>query len=533
MPMFLKDVIDTIVSGSGEPIEIIGFKIYLDTSDVLMAAVYIGLVYMSLILLKRPGIMYNINLVTLFGLIVHEMLNINGWLTLIVLAPLPIMSYLIYKVSDKINKGSHLAQQEQSNLSTIVQETFAGIRVVKAYGRENEVNDRFTQASKRYKGKLMQLVFINALFMPTVMALIGLSTILAIYVGGLFSFSGKVTLGEIAAFVSFVNMLTWPFASLGWLTSIIQRAAASQERINDFLKQKPEIVNHNRAPLVLEGKIEFRNVTFTYEGATEPAIKGLSFTIHPGQTAAFVGKTASGKSTILKLLMRQVEPQAGEILIDGQPLNKINLDLFRDQAGIVPQEVFLFSDTIANNIRFGTNHQVSDEELYKVTEYAHVRHNIEAFEHGFETMLGERGQENTTVYEKTEQSIATETGEIIIKTESAKDGNRSFDHSLTIYGILNLSLKTVANVAGNGEQLKKGQLEFVFNKECKLLDVIVIETSGNELVNRELEKFASDLLDKISRENYDHLFLFDNELGFVNEDSCSDNLIVSIAMRTR
>ena len=143
------------------------------------------------------------------------------------------------------------------------------------------------------------------------------------------------------------------------------------------------------------------------------------------------------------------------------------------------------------------------------------------------------GQENTTVYEKTEQSIATETGEIIIKTESTKDGNRSFDHSLTIYGILNLSLKTVANVAGNGEQLKKGQLEFVFNKECKLLDVIVIETSGNELVNRELEKFASDLLDKISRENYDHLFLFDNELGFVNEDSCSDNLIVSIAMRTR
>lgn len=450
--MFLKDVIDTIVSGSGEPIEIIGFKIYLDTSDVLMAAVYIGLVYMSLILLKSiflffqrqtiikvsrhieydmkneiyahyqqlgyffykknstgdlmnrisedvshvrmflgPGIMYNINLVTLFGLIVHEMLNINGWLTLIVLAPLPIMSYLIYKVSDKINKGSHLAQQEQSNLSTIVQETFAGIRVVKAYGRENEVNDRFTQASKRYKGKLMQLVFINALFMPTVMALIGLSTILAIYVGGLFSFSGKVTLGEIAAFVSFVNMLTWPFASLGWLTSIIQRAAASQERINDFLKQKPEIVNHNRAPLVLEGKIEFRNVTFTYEGATEPAIKGLSFTIHPGQTAAFVGKTASGKSTILKLLMRQVEPQTGEILIDEQPLNKINLDLFRDQAGIVPQEVFLFSDTIANNIRFGTNHQVSDEELYKVTEYAHVRHNIEAFEHGFETMLGERG----------------------------------------------------------------------------------------------------------------------------------------------
>ncbi len=452
MPMFLKDVIDTIISGNGKPIEVIGLKIYLDTSDVLMVAVYIGVVYMSLILLKSiflffqrqtiikvsrhieydlkneiyghyqklgysfykknstgdlmnrisedvshvrmflgPGIMYNINLVTAFALIVYQMININAWLTLIVLLPLPLMSYLIYKVSDKINKVSHLAQQEQSSLSTIVQETFAGIRVVKAYGRENEVNERFTSASRQYKGKLMRLVLINALFMPTIMCLIGLSTILAIYVGGLFSFTGEITFGGITAFVFFVNILTWPFASLGWLTSIIQRAAASQERINDFLKQEPEIINTNHTPFVFQGKIEFKNVTFTYEGATESAIRHLSFTILPGQTAAFVGRTASGKSTILKLLMRQVEPQSGEILIDGQPLHEINIDAFRDQTGIVPQEVFLFSDTIANNIRFGTNEPVTDEELYTVTEYAHVRHNIEAFEHGFETILGERG----------------------------------------------------------------------------------------------------------------------------------------------
>ncbi len=452
MQTFLKDVIDTIISGNGKPFDVLGFNIVLDTSDAMMIAINIGVVYMSLILLKSiflffqrqtiikvsrfiefdlkneiyqqyqrlgygfykrnstgdlmnrisedvshvrmflgPGIMYNINLVVVFALVVYEMLSINIWLTLIVLFPLPIMSYLIYKVSDKINKMSHLAQKDQSNLTTITQETFSGIRVVKAYGRENEMNEQFIDSSKKYKGKLMKLVLINALFTPTITSLIGLSTILAIYIGGLLSFTGEISFGEIVLFVSFINILTWPFASLGWLTSIIQRAVASQERINEFLKEKPEIENNNQTPFTLKGKIEFRNVTFTYEGANHPAISNLSFIIESGDTAAFIGKTASGKSTILKLLLRQVEPQSGEILIDDIPLSQVNLDAFRDQLGIVPQEVFLFSDSIANNIRFGTNSLVSQDDIIQVTEYAHVRHNIEEFEHGFETILGERG----------------------------------------------------------------------------------------------------------------------------------------------
>lgn len=465
MPLFLKDVIDSIINGENS-IHVVGFNIPIDTSKASKVALYIGLVYMTLVLLKSiflffmrqtiikvsryiefdlkneiyahyqelgynfykenstgdlmnrvsedvsyvrtflgPGIMYNINLVAIFTMIVYQMLNINVWLTFIVLIPLPIMSILIYRVSEKMNQMSLVVQKEQSGLSTIVQETFTGIGVIKAYERENEVNDRFVDASKTYKKKQMNLVLINALFQPTILLLIGISTILSIYVGGLFSFTGDISYGGITAFVFFVGSLTWPFASLGWLTSVIQRAAASQERINEFLKTKPEITNPTNQPFLYNGKIEFRNVTFTYKGMAEPAIKNLSFTIHPHETVAFVGRTASGKSTILKLLLRQIEPQSGEILIDNQPLNSINLEQFREQVGIVPQEVFLFSDTIANNIRFGANHEVSNEEIIKATELAHIRHNIEAFENGYETLLGERGM-NLSGGQKQRISIA-------------------------------------------------------------------------------------------------------------------------------
>jgi len=451
MPVFLKDVIDSIIAGDGN-VEVIGVNVEIDPNDVLGMALYIGLIYMSLILLKSiflffmrqtiikvsryiefdlkneiyaqyqklgynfykqnstgdlmnrisedvshvrmylgPGIMYNLNLLAAFTMIVYQMVAINGILTVIVLIPLPIMSFLIYKVSNRMSKLSLESQKEQSNLSTIVQETFAGIRVVKAYGREQEVNERFESSSMKYRGKLMKLVLINSLFQPTIMCLIGLSTILSIYVGGLLTYTGEVSLGGITAFVFFVNSLTWPFASLGWLTSVIQRAGASQSRINEFLKQTPEVVNPTSEPFSYSGKIEFRNVTYTYEGAVVPAISNLSFTVEPNETVAFFGRTASGKSTVLKLLMRQIEPQQGEILIDGKPLNSINIDEFRNQVGIVPQEVFLFSDTINNNIRFGTNEPVSDEDVRLATEYAHVRHNIESFEFGFDTVLGERG----------------------------------------------------------------------------------------------------------------------------------------------
>lgn len=453
MPIFLKDTIDNITNASDSAFNILGLELKIDTSDVLTAAIFIGLTYMALILLKGiflffmrqtiikisryieydlkneiyaqyqrldytfykrnntgdlmnrisedvsqvrmylgPGVMYTVNLVALSSMSVYQMIAINPTTTLITLLPLPIMSFLIYRVSKKMNSISTSVQQGQSRLSTIVQETFSGIRVVKAYSREEQVNDRFFEASAEYKKRNMRLVLVNSLFMPTIVFLIGLSTVLSIYFGGLMTYTGEMTLGDITAFIFYVNSLTWPFASLGWVTAIIQRAAASQERINEFLKVEPEIVSSNEAPFKFSGKIEFRNVSYTYPNSGITAVRNLSFVIEPGETLAFVGRTASGKSTILKLIMRQLDPQEGEILVDGQNIKDINLYDFRDQTGIVPQEVFLFSDTIANNIKFGAlEDDVSEDELIRVTTLSHVYHNIQGFEDGFETLLGERG----------------------------------------------------------------------------------------------------------------------------------------------
>ncbi len=351
------------------------------SEDVSQVRMYLG-----------PGIMYAINLVILFILVITQMVMISPTLTIYVLIPLPIMSYLIYKVSSKMNSLSMEVQREQSLMSTLAQETFSGIRVVKAYSRENEIHDKFNASAEAYKKKNMRLVLVNALFMPTIVFLIGLSTILSIYIGGLQTFSNEIEIEDILAFVIFVNMLTWPFVSIGWVTSIIQRAAASQERINQFLKIEPKIVNKNHESLEFKGKIEFKNVTYVYPNSGTVAIDNLSFTIEPGETLAIIGKTGSGKSTILHLLMRNIEPDSGQILIDGKDLKEINLDEFRKITGVVPQEVFLFSDTIANNIRFGiTDRYVQEDELKVAAKKAHVLHNIEQFPDRFETLLGERG----------------------------------------------------------------------------------------------------------------------------------------------
>lgn len=356
------------------------------SEDVSQVRMYLG-----------PGVMYALNLIILFVLAITQMVIISPSLTLYVLVPLPLMSYLIYKVSSKMNSLSMEVQKEQSMMSTLAQETFSGIRVVKAYSREKEIHDKFSSSAESYKKKNMRLVLVNALFMPTIVFLIGLSTILAIYFGGLKTFSVdgqevELLRGDILAFVIFVNMLTWPFVSIGWVTNIIQRAAVSQERINQFLKIKPKIVNKNHQPFEFKGKIEFRNVTYVYPNSGTKAIDNLSFTIEPGETFAIIGRTGSGKTTILHLLMRNIEPDEGQILIDGVDLREINLDAFRRETGIVPQEVFLFSDTIANNIRFGvSDRDVDEEELKEVTRKAHVLHNIEQFPDGFETLLGERG----------------------------------------------------------------------------------------------------------------------------------------------
>ncbi len=339
-----------------------------------------------------PGLMYTINLAVLSILSIYNMVQINGYLTIYVLLPLPLMSFLIYKVSSRMSRLSTVVQKEQSYMSTLAQEYFSGMRVVKAYSRQESVQNKFDESTDNYKTKNMRLVLVNALFMPTIFMLIGLSTLLCIYLGGLLHYDQEISLGGIMAFIFYVNLMTWPFASVGWVTSLIQRAAASQERINEFLKVEPEIENTNDQPFDLAGKIEFRNVTYTYPNSNITAIKNLSFILEKGETLGVVGRTGSGKSTILKLLMRQIEPQSGEILIDDKPLNSINLEDFRDQTGVVPQDVFLFSDSIKNNLLFGSHQdEVSDDRLKEVTEISHVYHNIMDFKNGFETLLGERG----------------------------------------------------------------------------------------------------------------------------------------------
>lgn len=339
-----------------------------------------------------PGIMYSINLAVMAILIVWNMVSISVPLTIAVLIPLPIMSFLIYKVASKMNSLSKTVQEEQSNMSTIAQETFTGIRVIKAYSRLEETKNKFSKSVENYKNKSMKLVLVNSFFMPTIFLLIGISTIVCIYLGGLLHFDGDITPGNIVTFIFYVNMLTWPFASIGWVTSLTQRAAASQARINEFLETKPEIVNNSDLPFEFNGEIEFKNVSYTYTNSGITAIKNLSFKLIKGETLGIVGRTGSGKSTILKLLMRQIDPDEGEILIDGVNIKNINMEAFRDQTGIVPQDVFLFSDTIKNNLEFGSvEGEVSEERLVEVTKMAHVYHNINAFNDKFETLLGERG----------------------------------------------------------------------------------------------------------------------------------------------
>lgn len=352
------------------------------SEDVSQVRMYLG-----------PGIMYTINLVALSALVIYQMVKISPSLTLFVLLPLPLMSFLIYKVSSKMNSLSKEVQVEQSFMSTLAQETFSGIRVVKAYSREKELHNKFNKSADNYKTKNMRLVMVNSLFMPTIVFLIGLSTVLTIYLGGLMSYDGSISPGGIVAIIFFVNKLTWPFASVGWVTSINQRAAASQERINQFLKIKPNIVNTKKeSEFNFKGNIEFKNVSYVYPNSGIVAIKDLSFEIKPNNTLAIIGHTGSGKSTILNLLMRNIDPDSGEILIDGVNLKDINLDAFRRQAGIVPQEVFLFSDTIGNNIKFGTTDGVASQELIEeVARKAYVLHNIEQFPDKFDTLLGERG----------------------------------------------------------------------------------------------------------------------------------------------
>lgn len=338
-----------------------------------------------------PAVMYSIDTVIRFTIIIIFMYNVSPKLTFYTLLPLPLLSYCIYKLSSEINKRSTLFQQNLSNLSSFSQEIFSGIRVIKAYALENQNQNDFAALSEESRTKNMKLAVVNSLFGPLMLLLIGLSNLVVIFVGGMMYIDGSITsIGTIAEFILYVNMLTWPVASIGWVSSLVQEAEASQKRINEFLKIEPEIKNNVTPRTPIQGSIAFKNVSYTYKDTAIEGLKDISFTVNRGETLAILGKTGSGKSTILSLICRLYDIEKGEILIDGTKINKVNLNDLRESIGIVPQDAFLFSDSIKNNIKFGKE-TATDEEVITAAKNAVVHDNIIHFKNQYETILGERG----------------------------------------------------------------------------------------------------------------------------------------------
>jgi ATP-binding cassette subfamily B multidrug efflux pump len=337
-----------------------------------------------------PSIMYAINTAVLFLMVIYAMLMVNVRLAVFSLLPLPVLALAIYLVNTEINHRSERIQERLSGLSSFVQESFSGIRVIKSYVRENFITSSFRKESEAYKTDSLSLVKVQALFYPVMLLLAGLSTLITVYVGGIEVMKGNITAGNIAEFIVYVNLLTFPVLSLGWVTSLIQRAAASQKRINEYLETVSEIDQPNVPPIDIKGNIEFKNVSFTYPDTGITALKEVSFSAAPGELIAIIGRTGSGKSTIANLLMRMYDCTSGEILIDGKPVKNLNLENYRAQTGFVPQEVFLFSDTIANNIAFSVD-KMDMNRVENAARSAAVYENIAAFDEGFATMIGERG----------------------------------------------------------------------------------------------------------------------------------------------
>ena len=351
------------------------------SEDVSKVRMYLG-----------PAIMYTINVAVLIVMVISFMIKISPLLTLYVLIPLPIMSILVYKVSYRINKKSEITQVQQSKLSTFVQETFSGIRVLKAYNRESFFKNEFDQESENYKTASLNLAKTNAFFIPVIVSLIGLSTVIIVYFGGLKSINNELSIGEILQFIFYINMLTWPIASIGWVTSLIQRAAASQKRVNEFLQENPEITDGKNSVEFKNGKIVFNNVSFAYSNTNKEVLKNISFEIEKGKTLAITGKTGSGKSTLANLICRLFDANTGEVSINGMNVKQIQKKSLRTKIGYVPQEVFLFSDTIASNIAFGNKSGKSNnKEVQDAAKQAAVHDNIVQFKNGFDTVIGERG----------------------------------------------------------------------------------------------------------------------------------------------
>ena len=338
-----------------------------------------------------PAIMYSVNTIALLIITFFYMYRQSPELTLYTVSPLPILSYTIFKLSGIINIRSRIVQESLSKLSSFTQEIFTGIQIVKSYAIQEQKSNQFNQLSEINKTNQINLVKMQALFFPLMILLIGVSNIFVIYIGGKQYLDGRIeNIGIIAEFIIYVNMLTWPVASLGWISSIVQQAEASQKRINEFLKQKSEITNKTKAYKKLTGKIEFKNVSFTYSESKIQALKDVDFVIEQNKSLGLIGITGSGKTTALKLLTRMYNLNSGEILIDNKIITEFDLESLRKQIGVVPQDSFLFSDSIINNIRFG-DEKANKKEVEEVCKIAGIHDEIIKFKNGYDTILGERG----------------------------------------------------------------------------------------------------------------------------------------------
>ncbi|ELR70703.1 ABC transporter, transmembrane region:ABC transporter [Fulvivirga imtechensis AK7] len=457
------------------------------SEDVSKVRMYLG-----------PSIMYGLNLITLFAILIPYMLSISVSLTLYALIPLPILSISIYYVNNIINRRSEEIQESQSGLSTFVQEAFSGIRVLKSFTREKDSVMKFTRESDEYKDRSLELTKVQSLFFPLILGLIGLSTILTIYAGSAEVINGTLTFGHIAEFIIYVNLLTWPVTSLGWISSIIQRAAASQKRLNEFLKTENNILSTEDLEVELAGEIEFRDVAFTYPDSGIQALKNVSFQVHPGQSLAIIGTTGSGKSTIANLISRMYDTSGGQILIDGRDIKKYNLISLRSQIGYVPQDVFLFSDTIYNNIAFGAT-EATEERIIDAAKEADVYHNIMDFPNGFNTRVGERG---ITLSGGQKQRVS------IARAISRDPKILMLDDALSA-----VDTKTENTILNSMKRIMKGRTSLIIShrvSSAKLADKIIVLDDGHVV-----EAGTHDMLMKqngMYRELYDKQTLAEETL---------------------
>ena len=349
------------------------------SEDVSKVRMYIG-----------PAIMYTITTLSLFIIVITYMVSVAPKLTMYTLTPLPILSFIIYKISKVINQKSKTVQEYLSKLTSFTQESFSGVKIIKTYTIGKYINKELSDLAAASKEKNMSLVKIQAWFFPLMILLIGISNIIVVYIGGIQYMNGEIELGVLAEFIIYINMLTWPVATVGWVTSIVQQAEASQKRINEFLNTKPSIINVSNNKLNIDGEIHFKEISLTFKETEIKALNNISFKVKRGESIALMGDVGSGKSTLLELLCRVYDPNEGEILIDQNNIKKININELRNCIGYVPQSTFLFSDTIENNIKFGKSN-ASNYEIVKSAEIACLSKDIDSFKNKYETILGERG----------------------------------------------------------------------------------------------------------------------------------------------